>query len=79
MKTTDRKLVIYLFILSLHRFRSVAQLVEHMTLNHGVQGSSPCGPTEIVRLFKGDLTFLLSFSEQRHPGIQSVIPAVFDV
>ena len=48
----DRKLVISLFILSLHRFRSVAQLVEHMTLNHGVQGSIPCGPTEIVRLFK---------------------------
>ena len=45
MKTTNRKLVITLFILSLHRFRSVAQLVEHMTLNHGVQGSIPCGPT----------------------------------
>ena len=22
---------------------SIAQLVEHMTVNHGVQGSSPCG------------------------------------
>ena len=24
----------------------VAQLVEHLTLNQGVQGSSPCGCTE---------------------------------
>ena len=26
-------------------FRSVAQPVEHVTLNHGVEGSSPSGPT----------------------------------
>ena len=25
---------------------SVAQLVEHLTLNQGVQGSTPCGSTE---------------------------------
>jgi hypothetical protein len=40
-------LVIYHLFLPLHRFRSVAQLVEHMTLNHGVQGSIPCGPTDL--------------------------------
>ena len=78
MKTMNRKLVISLFILSLHRFRSVAQLIEHMTLNHGVQGSIPCGPTQTVRLFKRDLTFLMSFFAQRHPGIPAVIPAEFD-
>ena len=27
----------------------VAQLVEHLTLNQGVQGSSPCGCTNKVR------------------------------
>ncbi len=27
----------------------VAQLVEHLTLNQGVQGSSPCGCTREVR------------------------------
>ncbi len=26
---------------------SVAQLVEHLTLNQGVQGSTPCGSTRI--------------------------------
>ena len=26
---------------------SVAQLVEHLTLNQGVQGSTPCGSTKI--------------------------------
>ncbi|MBP1670316.1 MAG: hypothetical protein H6Q21_2682 [Bacteroidetes bacterium] len=78
MKTTNRELVVSLFILSLHRFRSVAQLVEHMTLNHGVQGSIPCGPTRMVRLFKRDLTFLMSFSEQRYPGIPAGIPAESD-
>lgn len=78
MKTMNRKLVISLFILTLHRFRSVAQLVEHMTLNHGVQGSIPCGPTQTVRLIKRDLTFLMSFSEQKYPGIPAVIPVEFD-
>ena len=27
---------------------SVAQLVEHLTLNQGVQGSTPCGSTKIT-------------------------------
>ena len=26
----------------------VAQLVEHLTLNQGVQGSSPCGCTDVA-------------------------------
>ena len=26
-------------------YASIAQLVEHLTLNQGVQGSSPCGCT----------------------------------
>lgn len=29
---------------------SVAQLVEQMTLNHWVQGSSPCEDTEVKRI-----------------------------
>ena len=29
---------------------SVAQLVEHLTLNQGVQGSTPCGSTKESRL-----------------------------
>ena len=28
-------------------FRPVAQLAEHVTLNHGVEGSIPSGPTKI--------------------------------
>ena len=28
---------------------SVAQLVEHLTLNQGVQGSTPCGSTSNVQ------------------------------
>ena len=31
---------------------SVAQLVEHLTLNQGVQGSTPCGSTRIKRVTK---------------------------
>ncbi len=30
--------------------RSVAQLVEHVTLNHGVEGSSPSGPTTFFQI-----------------------------
>jgi len=32
----------------------------------------------MVRLFKRDLTFLMSFSEQRYPGIPAGIPAETD-
>jgi hypothetical protein len=39
--------------------RSVAQLVEHVTLNHGVEGSSPSGPTK-GRLY--DLPFCIYHS-----------------
>lgn len=31
------------------RFGDIAQLVEQMTFNHWVQGSSPCVPTRINR------------------------------
>jgi hypothetical protein len=31
-------------------FRPVAQLVEHVTLNHGVEGSIPSGPTKYQSL-----------------------------
>ena len=33
------------------RFGDIAQLVEQMTFNHWVQGSSPCVPTKITRGF----------------------------
>ena len=36
---------------------SVAQLVEHLTLNQGVQGSTPCGSTEIDLPFSCESTF----------------------
>jgi hypothetical protein len=35
--------------------RSVAQLVEYMTLNHGVEGSIPSGPTR-NKIHKQDLS-----------------------
>ena len=37
---------------------SVAQLVEHLTLNQGVQGSTPCGSTKIKAAVKRLLFFL---------------------
>ena len=44
---------------------SVAQLVEHLTLNQGVQGSTPCGSTKekpsiIGRLF---VSMICAFKE----------------
>ena len=33
-------------------FDSVAQLVEQLTLNQRVQGSSPCGVTKNLKVFK---------------------------
>ena len=42
----------------------VAQLVEHLTLNQGVQGSSPCGCTFILksdRKYK-PITYFLSLN-----------------
>lgn len=30
------------------RFGDIAQLVEQMTFNHWVQGSSPCVPTKVT-------------------------------
>ena len=33
-------------LLHLQNDASVAQLVEHLTLNQGVQGSTPCGSTK---------------------------------
>ena len=40
----------------------VAQLVEHLTLNQGVQGSSPCGCTKPLKVAKADMAQLV---EQR--------------
>jgi hypothetical protein len=34
------------FCIILQPFRPVAQLAEHVTLNHGVEGSIPSGPTD---------------------------------
>ena len=36
---------------------SVAQLVEHLTLNQGVQGSTPCGSTKTKAAFQRLLLF----------------------
>ena len=36
---------------------SVAQLVEHLTLNQGVQGSTPCGSTRKSHQFGGFFVF----------------------
>ena len=48
----------------------VAQLVEHLTLNQGVQGSSPCGCTKNEELMKFQLLiFLLKFL-----GAQQIYP-----
>ena len=41
---------------------SVAQLVEHLTLNQGVQGSTPCGSTEKSPCNIGCEGFVFSFS-----------------
>ncbi len=39
---------------------SVAQLVEHLTLNQGVQGSTPCGSTiKILKAFEDFFSFVL--------------------
>ena len=40
----------------------VAQLVEHLTLNQGVQGSSPCGCTK-----RGQPLFFLKHTKRMHP------------
>ena len=40
------KLNLYLCIRKRKKHAPVAQLVEHLTLNQGVQGSSPCGCTK---------------------------------
>ncbi len=37
------------FMFSRSGFGDIAQLVEQMTFNHWVQGSSPCVPTTITR------------------------------
>src|SRR5689334_14347159 len=34
----------------INAFEPVAQSVEHVTFNHGVQGSNPCGLTIICRM-----------------------------
>ena len=39
---------------------SVAQLVEHLTLNQGVQGSTPCGSTKIKAAEKRLLFFSIA-------------------
>ena len=38
---------------------SVAQLVEHLTLNQGVQGSTPCGSTKQKALIMISAFFVL--------------------
>ena len=43
------------FELYLQEFRSVAQLAEHVTLNHGVEGSIPSGPTKNESLICGEM------------------------
>lgn len=41
-------LAIFEILLNLHPLRSVAQLVEHVTLNHGVESSILSGPTKMT-------------------------------
>lgn len=38
--------------------RSVAQLAEHVTLNHGVEGSSPSGPANLL---------IINYTDHRQP------------
>ena len=43
----------------------VAQLVEHLTLNQGVQGSSPCGCTLFLQSFYMKVADMAQLVEQR--------------
>ena len=45
----------------LKRVRFVAQLVEHVTLNHGVEGSSPSEPTRSEAICEGRLFYYRVF------------------
>ena len=53
---TERK-----FMLSGSGFGDIAQLVEQMTFNHWVQGSSPCVPTRNKTTPSGVFLFLCLF------------------
>lgn len=44
-------------------FGDIAQLVEQMTFNHWVQGSSPCVPTKIHRRFGGIFIILIFYKK----------------
>ncbi len=52
---------------------SVAQLVEHLTLNQGVQGSTPCGSTEKPLKISGFRCFLYPRREY-NLGIELINP-----
>ena len=47
-------------------FGAIAQLVEQMTFNHWVQGSSPCGPTRIKT--PPSAVFLFRCHEDENPS-----------
>jgi hypothetical protein len=47
-----------------HRFGRIAQLVEQLTLNQRVQGSSPCAPTNLFKALNAILA-LKSFPETK--------------
>ena len=49
-----RDIILSVFIVGLG---DIAQLVEQMTFNHWVQGSSPCVPTKKTRGFPRDFCF----------------------
>ncbi len=55
--------------------RSVAQLVEHLTLNQGVEGSSPSGPTEIS---PNPMGFFYVQSESDNRDFQYFVKCGFD-
>jgi hypothetical protein len=53
-------------LLLLSPIRSVAQLVEQLTLNQRAQGSNPCRPTENEAITNGVIVSFYIFTYQIH-------------
>ena len=60
----------HIYVVSFGVHGTIAQLVEQMTFNHWVQGSSPCGPTTNKKSPNGGVFYLWHGQVDENPWVR---------
>ncbi len=60
----------HIYVVSFGGHGTIAQLVEQMTFNHWVQGSSPCGPTTNKKSPNGGVFYLWHGQVDENPWVR---------